>query len=110
MNSLLYMDQATHAFTARRSSSSLMYTALRLHIHTVGLKMNDWEFELGFEELPSDDEYLDMKAAYKAGKEYVPGTVWRMFRTQIEQDHYVNGMLYTQWLEKHDAVSVRPRD
>ena len=67
--------------------------------------MNSFELDSGFElQLPSDDEYLDMKEAYKFGKlcyyfkDPDPRIPSRF--TDVEKEHYMNGWLYQQWLEK----------
>ena len=66
--------------------------------------MNEFEHDLGFEELPTDDEYLDMKAAYKQGKAYYPELP--LFNvgqySEIERTHFLNGWAYSQWLEKQE--------
>lgn len=49
--------------------------------------------------MPTDDEYLDMKTAYRLGKQHYPLDVVQVRWTEIEQIHFTNGWLYQQWLE-----------
>ena len=86
------------------------------------IRMNEFEFELGFEELPSDDEYLDMKAAYKLGKkDFIAATVvqketgvlWTPFSPyhfdDIRHTHYMNGWQYQLWVSINES-SIRSGD
>ena len=84
--------------------------------------MNEFEFELGFEELPSDDEYLDYKTAYKRGKsQYLEhkdimdktGILWSPLcpydGDDIRSTHFINGWRYQQWLSINEP-SIRSGD
>ena len=63
------------------------------------------------EYIPTDDEYLDMKAAYKLGKQQPDITATEVLLRQDLHAHYMSGQLYGKWLkELIDETSVRLRD
>ena len=82
--------------------------------------MNEFEFDNGFEVLHTDNEYLDMKDAYKRGKKAYKAYGWEPcmvgyipsidYSNEVLQEHFINGWLYQQWIEEQDAISIRPRD
>ena len=70
--------------------------------------MNSFELDSGFEVLPSDDQYLSMKAAYKFGKfcyyfkdmnPIVPNKY-----SEEDREHFINGWLYQQWVVKNERI------
>ena len=77
--------------------------------------MNTFELDSGFEVLPSDDQYIGYKEAYKHGKQHY--LEYKHTREEImyyivyctkhkdeSREHFINGWLYQQWVEKNEQL------